>query len=256
MNKIRKWFKETLWKIWEGVLQNVSTIIFAFVVSGGYLVVINKVQQVQKVVKQIPTDYVLTPLVLLLIIVVVLLRINHKQRVKISDVERQPPSDERDARFITHLGVWWRIYLNSEYIEDFPYCPCCEPKKKLVQIEWYPDEKYKCPITNTEIQLYDEISRKRSDVLKSLYSAYFHSFSGQTMMQIHKELNKYRELYPDADKSELLKYLFTIEPLNSIPENEQGLIRQRFDNPLNALFFIEHNYDTYKKYFKRKKNEV
>lgn len=256
MEKLINWIRDSLWKIWEGILHNIVTIIFVFFVSGGYLVVINKVQHVQKWVRQLPTDWILTPLVFLLVIVAILLRVNHKQRIKLSDFERQIPSDEKNAKFITHLGVWWKIHFDAEYIEDFPYCPCCEPKKKLLQTEWFPDEKYKCPITNTEIKLFDEIPRKKSDILESLYNAYFRGFSVQTETQIHKELNRYRELNPSADKRALLNHLFTIYPFNNIPHKEQKLIIDRFTEVYQALSFIERNYDTYKKYFKRKKRRI
>ena len=142
-------------KIWEGFLQNIGVLITAFVISGGYLVAINKLKDFQSVVRSIPSDYFLTPLVLLLVLFVALLRINRTQHEQLSKLKQEPDKDERDARFVTHLGVWWKIYVDSEYIEDFPYCACCEPRLKLVQTEWHPDEVFKCPKTNTELKLYD-----------------------------------------------------------------------------------------------------
>ena len=104
---------------------------------------------------------------------------------------------------------------------------------------------------NTEIQLYNEIPRKRNDVLKSLYDAYFHGFSGQTQQRIFAEINTYRELHPAADKTVIMQKLFQLPPLDSIPDLEKEIILAKFTDPHNAFFFIERNFKTYKKYFKK-----
>jgi len=173
MNKVVKWLKKNTWIIWNGFLQNLAIYLFAFVFSGGYLVAISKIKRVEQLVRRIPTSYVFTPLLLLAVIVIVLLRINYKQRRKLGQFEQKTPEDDRKFRFVTHLGVWWKIYPDSKYIEDFPYCPCCEPKKKVVQLEWFPHEIFKCPATETEIRLIDRAPMKRHSMLRGLYNMYF-----------------------------------------------------------------------------------
>ena len=172
MKKSLDLLKKSLWKLWEGFLQNFAIVLSAFILSGGYLVAINKLKAFQEWVREIPTDYILTPTVLLLILAIVLLRITHKQQQKISNLEHKTPTDDKESRMVTHCGVWWKLYPDDEYIEDFPYCPCCEQKQKLVQTEWYPDEKYICPQTKTEVLIYDEIPIKRNEILDELYTAY------------------------------------------------------------------------------------
>jgi len=248
-------FKNSCKTIWESVLDNIVVLALAFVFSGGYLVAINKLKTFQTFIREIPTDYVLTPLVLLLIAIAVLLRINKKQKDQLSKLQQEPLKDESDARFVTHLGVWWKVYPKSEYIEDFPYCSCCEPRLKLVQIEWHPDEVYKCSKTDTEYKLYDKIPREKEDILKSLYSAYFNGFGSQFERRFNTEVARIRELNPEIDEAEWLKKAFEIGPLGLIPEKEKQEIFNKYKNPHSALNFVERHFSHYKKHFKQWKEE-
>jgi hypothetical protein len=74
------WLKKSLSQAWEGLMKNLGTAIAAFLLSGGYLIAINKLQEFQAWVRMVPTDYVLTPFVLLIVITGALWRINRKQK--------------------------------------------------------------------------------------------------------------------------------------------------------------------------------
>jgi hypothetical protein len=63
-----KFIKKSLEKVWEGFLHNIPVWIIAFVISGGYLVMINMLKKFQSAVRAVPSDYFLTPLVLVLIL--------------------------------------------------------------------------------------------------------------------------------------------------------------------------------------------
>jgi hypothetical protein len=143
------WARKTLGHMWEGFLNNLGVLIPAFLFSGGYLIVINTVKDFQTIVRRIPTDYVLTPLVLLVIAVAVLFRITRKQRLQLAQFTQPNPHGDNDSALVTHFGVWWRVHRDDEYIEDFPYCSCCDPHRKLVQTAWHPDEVFMCPHTKT-----------------------------------------------------------------------------------------------------------
>jgi hypothetical protein len=246
---------KSLEKIWEGFLQNIGVLLTAFIITGGYLLAINMLKKFQSAVRAIPSDYFLTPLVLLLILLIVLLKINRAQQKKLSQLQQEPEKDEDDARLVTHLGVWWKIYPKTEHIEDFPYCACCESRFKLVQTEWYPDEQFKCPKTGTEYKLYDNIPRKREQVLRSLYEAYFQEFPTRFKKVYFSELRKLKELKPEMDESELTKKLFEMNPLSLIPPEEQQAIIGKNPNPMGAFHFIERHFNSYKKYFKKKNDE-
>jgi hypothetical protein len=248
--------KKSLEKIWEGFLQNIGVVVTAFIITGGYLFAINMLKEFQSVVRAIPSDYFLTPLVLLLIVLIVLLRINRAQQRQLSKLQQEPEKDEGDARFVTHLGVWWKIYPKTEYIEDFPYCVCCDSRVKLVQTEWSPDQVFKCPKTGTEYKLYDIIPRNRQQVLVSLHEAYFEGFSTRFHKTYFSELRKLKELKPDMEDDELTKKLFEIKPLSLIPPEEQQAIIGKNPNPMNAYHFLERNFESYKKYFKKINDEV
>src|SRR4030042_2448636 len=250
-----KFIKKCLDKIWEGFLQNIGVLVTAFIISGGYLVAINKLKEFQFAVRAIPSDYFLTPLVLLLVLFAVLLKINRSQQKQLSKLQQEPEIDKDDARLVTHLGVWWKIYPEKEYIEDFPYCACCDPRVKLVQTEWSPDEEFKCPKTGTEYKLYDTIPRRREQVLSSLHEAYFQDFPTQFRKAYFSELRKLKELKSDMDETELTKKLFGMKPLSSIPPEEQKEIIRKYPDPMKAFHFVERHFDSYKKYFKKKKKD-
>lgn len=248
--KLLEFLKNSLKTAWEGMLNNTGVLISAFIVSGGYLVAINKIKELQAWVREIPTDYVLTPLVLLIIAIAVLLRINKQQIDELSKLQEVPMRDEADARFVTHLGVWWKVYLESEYIEDFPYCSCCEPRLKLVQTDWYPDEVFKCSKTDTEYKLYEGVPRKKDDILDSLYTSYFKGFASQFQREFYGEYHRLKELQPDIPEKELCLPLFNLKPLCDIPKDEVEKILEKHKHPVNAYNFVEKNYRHYKQYFK------
>lgn len=222
-------------------MKNLGTAIAAFAISGGWLIAINKLGEFQDWIRKIPADYVLTPLVLLLVVTGALFHINRKQRrqLDLSQVARQPRHNERDARFVTHLGVWWKVHTDGEYIEDFPYCPCCNPPKKLVQTEWHPDEVFKCPATSTEVKLYDAVPRKLRDVLQSLYSSYF---SGHRLYEeLDRRLSQRKELFPQKNELELLREVLESDPFNRIPKEERETILARFPKLSDAMqYFLRH----------------
>ena len=257
MGKCKDFIKDTARQVWGGFLKNLGVVISAFIFSGGYLVAINKIKQFQLWVRAIPTDYVLTPAVLLFVGLILLVRINRKQRQRLSQLQTEPDKDEREARFVTHLGVWWKLYPDSEYIEDFPYCPCCEPHMKLVQTEWHPEEKYKCPKTNTEYKLYDKLPRERDAVLENLYSVYFGSLGRHFERRYFGEFRKIKDLNPGMSNREISERLFQLEPLRRIPPPEIKEILDKNDNPINAFHFIQRNFVAYKKYLReRPKDET
>tara|TARA_R110002072_G_scaffold271208_2_gene431169 strand:+ start:13513 stop:14286 length:774 start_codon:yes stop_codon:yes gene_type:complete len=253
--KIIEFLKSSAKTAWEAFLNNAVVLITAFFLSGGYLVAINRISQLQDWVRGIPTDYVLTPLVLLLVALSVLVRINQKQKEELSKFQEEPITDESDARFVTHVGVWWKIYTDSEYIEDFPYCSCCSSRMKLVQTEWHPDEVYKCPSTNTEFKLYDKVPREKEAILESLYSAYFRGLGGHFQSRYYDEFHRLKELNPDIEDLDLCNKLFELGPLSKIPGDEKAEIFAKNSNPHAAYHFVERHYPHYKKYFKEWRDE-
>ena len=249
------WLKKSLSHAWEGLMKNLGTAIAAFLLSGGYLIAINKLQEFQAWVRMVPTDYVLTPFVLLVVITGALWRINRKQKQQLAQIAQQPRSDEKEARFVTHFGVWWKLYPDTEYIEDFPYCPCCEPHMKLVQTEWHPEEAYKCPKTGVAYKLYDNVPRGKGQILNSLYTSYFRGLGVRFRRRYMTELGKLKELHPELSDGEITSRLFSLAPLVEIPEKERQNIIAKHENPIAAFRFVERNFLSYKKYFKKKADE-
>ena len=141
--------------------------------------------------------------------------------------------------------MWWKVFDDIGYVEDFPYCPCCEPHKKLVQTDWYPDEVFRCPTTGTEVKLYDEVPRKRREVLDYLYRAYCKSRGEQLEEYLFKRRKSLRDLHPDKQDEELTEIQFREPPLERLPKQHQDALRQRFPNYHNLFAFLRRNFDEY-----------
>jgi len=254
MKKIKDFIFKSLKKIWEGFLQNLGAVIFFFFASGSYILAINKIKVFQEWVRNIPTDFILTPSIFIFILFITVLMINQKQGQELLKLKKAPPKNEQNSRFSTHCGVWWKIYPDSEYIEDFPYCTCCEPKKKLAQIEWYPNEIFQCPITKAQFRLFGrEAPAKKSDILQSLYRAYFSGLAASIEKFFYDELKRIRELHPKITDKELFDQLIKLSPFANIPGQELKKIRERYPQPESAFHFIDRHFSRYKKYFKGKK---
>lgn len=245
-----KLIKDSLLKLWDGILDNLGAIIVAFFLSGGYLLAINKLKTLQSAVRGIPSDYFLTPLVLLLILLGFLVKINRTQKRQLVSLEKQTPDIDQETRMVTHYGVWWKIYPDSEYIEDFPYCSCCDPKKKLVQTEWHPDETYKCPQTNTEFKLYDGIPWQKEKILTSLYDSYFGSH--QMITYIHEQFNLLKELNPDLGDPQILQRVFAKKPLNRIPKKEVTQMLKQKKTLQEVDTFLRRNNKVLDRYIRKK----
>jgi hypothetical protein len=231
--------------MWKGILNHFGSLILIFVLSGGYIYAINTIKKFQGWVRSIPTDYILTPFVILTILLVAVLRIVFKQRKQLNLVA-QPPGNKGESRFVTHFGVWWKIYPESDYIEDFPYCPCCDPKQKLIMKEWVPEEIYKCPKTGTEVKLFDIAVWNKEEALKSLYRTYSSNSELETF--IFRECRRIKQLDPNKNDHEILSELFAEEPLNRIPLDQIEAILRRFASIPEVAHFMLNNYGSYRKY--------
>jgi hypothetical protein len=228
----------------------------AFFLSGGYLVAISEVEQFRTTIRQVPSDYFLTALVLVIILVFVLLRVNRNQQSELSKLTHEPPAIAGRDRFVTHFGLWWRVFPDDEYIEDFPYCACCEPTAKLVQTEWHPDEIYNCSRTGTTYKIYDGVPRERREVLELLYQIYFYSLPDQLHQWFRSEHTRLKALYPDASELELTTKLFDKEPFSRIPQSDRGMIIEQNPSPMAAFLFLERHFRTYRKYIRPSDVEV
>lgn len=248
MDKLISWLKQSSWQIWRGFLQNIGWALFLFFLSGGYIFAIKTFQQFQKFVRNIPSDWIILPFVFFSVL---LLLIIHKQRGRLKHIEKHAPPESEKGYLITHCGVWWKIYDESQYIEDFPYCPCCDHKKKLVQTEWYPDEVYKCPSTGVEVKLYDEVPRKRNQILNLLYKSYFTGGRKDFEKFLLKSFERRKTLNPDKKDREILEEMFAKTPLKNIPKTEREKILEIFENYSDVFSFIADNFGHYRRYFKK-----
>lgn len=250
MERDKIFWKSTLETIWGVILQNVA----ATVISLGsviFLTVLNSIESVQKFIRTIPTDYILIPFLILIIFCLWLIYIYRKQKATISDLAAEPSNDISEDRMITHYGVWWKISPDIEFIEDFPYCVCCDPHIKLVQTEWHPDEEFECPITKTEYKLYDGVPREREKLLDALRQGYFGGLTHHFIMQMRREINRLQELHPDMSDRDLALKIFEISPFDNIPQEERDKILDKHPEAMNAVDFVDRHFHNYKQYLKR-----
>ncbi len=242
-----KFILSCLKSVWEGFLQNIGGILTAFILSGGYLTMLNNFSSVRTFIRSIPSDYFLTPLVLLAIALTLAIHINFKQKRELDNIKIKPLRADNKARMVTHYGLWWKTYPEERYIEDFPYCPCCVPNQKLVQIEWYPDEQYKCPKSGMEYKIYDGVPLKRLDELDRLYHIYFKLLPLQMIEQFHSEYDRHKKINDKASEDELtamaIKSTFR---LCQLPLDEIQKITEVTSSAKEAIAFIEKHMGYYR----------
>jgi len=247
--KKKNFFTESAKKIWDGFLGNIGVGL-----CGGFLIflweLLKRIENVRKFINNIPTERVLTPFVLVLVITIVLIIALRKQKRHIINLERKLLNEDEEPTMVTHCGVWWKIYPSSEYIEDFPYCTCCEPSKKLKQTEWFQDEVYQCPETKNDFKLFDDIPRKREEILSGLYNTYFKSLGLQVERAFFAEHHRIKELNTGISEKDLFDKLFSIPPFNRIPKEDLEEIRKKNSNPISAFHFIERHFSQYKQFFR------
>ncbi|MDP3147536.1 MAG: hypothetical protein Q8N83_00275 [Ignavibacteria bacterium] len=248
--KAKDMFSDTLKNIWQGFLQNIGVIISIFILSGGYLMVINTFISVRGWIDKIPSIILFSSNILIIVILFFYIYLNRKHKKIISEITKKPPKDLTQIRFVTHLGLWWKIYEDGNYIEDFPYCPCCDDKKKLVQVEWYPDEIYICPESKTRIKLFDTVPRKRNEILDTLYRAYFHDVNVNFELLLVKEFKRIKTLNPNFSDSEIINQMFTETVLKKLPSEEVTKLKSIYisKTPVELFRFISTNYQYYRQY--------
>ena len=240
------WIKKTFAQLSEAIAKNLGTSIAAFLFSGGFVAAIAKLTDFQNWVRQIPTDYVLTPFVLVLVVLAAVTRITLRQRKELRRFSEQPAADDDDGRLVTHYGVWWKVYPDAQYMEDFPYCSCCLPPKKLVQTEWHPDEKFKCSATGTEYQLFDGIPWPLEKARESLHRAYFQAEWLDEHFQ--RELRRIKTLNPEMPDRVLLRSILQAEPFGRLPPIELDPLLLRFEKPQEFIRFLQQNMHHYRKF--------
>ncbi|MCP4653477.1 MAG: hypothetical protein GY858_08895 [Candidatus Omnitrophica bacterium] len=246
-----KVFLLSSWKrIWRSFLDQIGIWLCSALFIAVYLG-LKQFKIIRDFIGGIPIERAVTLLVFIFVIVVILFIKYRKQKKYIVDLERASLDKNKDTRMVTHCGVWWKIYLSSEYIEDFPYCTCCPTSpKKLKQTEWHPDEIYQCPETKNDFKLFDGIPRERKKILDGLYETYFNSLGHRVENEFCAERNRLIELNRDIPKNELFDKLFSLLPLNKIPRDKLEEIRKKYPNPESAFHFVDRHFSRYKQYFK------
>jgi hypothetical protein len=58
---------------------------------------------------------------LVLVALAAITRITLRQRKELRKFAEQPDDIDDEGRLVTHYGVWWKIYPDAQYMEDFPY---------------------------------------------------------------------------------------------------------------------------------------
>ena len=240
-------------KLWDGFLEHIGVLLAALSFSGVFFA-INRLSQFQTWVRTIPTDYVLTPFVVLLVVLFVVIKINLKQRKKLGELQIASSKPEGKPVLVTHYGVWWKIYFDSEYVEDFPYCSCCDPRQKLVQKEWHPDEVYFCPKTKTEYRLFDNIPWNKEKILEHLYSGYFSGHAVERML--FDAYQRIKELHPELEEQELLRRVLSEKPFNKIPEEKREELLSRFQKHHELFHYIERNHKAYRPFLDLKPKQA
>jgi hypothetical protein len=183
------------------------------------------------------------------LLVVLILVLGHSNR-RLRGAQRGSLS-VGDGEFVTHFGVWWRVFEDAAFVEDMPYCPCCDPHQKLIQTAGPPLEKYVCPRTKNEIQLFDVVPRPRQQLLDELHRAY--NDRGRDLYRhLHGEFQRLKKLRPGTSDQEILGEMINKAPLARLPEGELQKILAVNREPYEVFDFLRQHYPAYRRYLRRR----
>lgn len=175
-----------------------------------------------------------------------------KSEAKTSEAREPVPADHHsELMLVTHLGVWWKVDRTIGYIEDSPYCPCCEPPRKLVQTDWHPKERFRCPHTGTEVGLYrDGIPILLKSALSSLHATYDHGKGLED--HLWKEYMRLSGLSPEATPGELVARAFELVPMNRVPVDERNeILAAHEESPADAFSYVRRHFHHFRKYIEK-----
>ena len=242
-------------RVWHGTLDNIGVVILGGVCSVVYLAVQRFTPGFRLWLRSIAPEWLATPLVLLLVGIAVISTIAVRQRKQLRALANPTPSDDQRSRLVTHFGVWWKLFEGSDFIEDMPYCPCCNPNRKLVQREWYPDEVFVCPNSKTAIRLFDKVPIKKERALQVLYNTYVRRRGEPLVRHLRGEIDRQKQLRPEMSDQEQVEWLFSNAPLNRIPQDQVEDLRTRLTTVPQLLFYFGENIRPYERYLRKKHRE-
>lgn len=241
------WVSKSISTIWDAVLKNVAASIATVALPAIYFAAIGFFSDARAWIRAIPSDYVAAVLIVVMTFAAGLALVHVRLRNRISKL--LDDDDFKNTRFVTHYGVWWKLKVDAEYVEDFPYCPCCEPRKKIVQTDWHPEEKFVCPQSKQQIQLFDGVPRDLNYAREQIYSAYFGPRRFWTVFE--QTYRKLADLHKGMDETTLLELTFKEPPMKKIPAKEVALIlKGNKTYPEVRQFFFRH-YNEYSRHLRK-----
>ncbi|MBU1575650.1 MAG: hypothetical protein KJ869_00395, partial [Candidatus Edwardsbacteria bacterium] len=195
-------------------------------------------------IKVMPAEIIIGLLILAIISVVFFSRKYINQKKLYNDLQKV--NKNNSYQFVSRFGAFWKLFYDDNYIEDFPYCTCCEPKQVLSIVKWYPNEEYKCSKTGNIISLFDAFYISKTQALESLrwkYSKNKNNYAiGDMFLQ---EYNRLKELSPETQEKELLAAVFNNKPFERIPKKERETILKRFNGSQEIIRFLIKNQEKY-----------
>lgn len=248
--------KDALDKIKEGFLSRIGIAIFEIILFVIYLFLKN-IKGIKEIINSIPSHYLLTLIIVLALYILYLNIIAFRRNRIFKNLERQSRlREEPEDRLITHFGVWWKINDTIEWIEDFPYCSCCEPKNKLIQREGFPNELYHCWKTKTEYKVYGEggIPITREQALKGLRYSYFEKPKDEVRNEVEEEFAGIKKDNPSLSDESILRKLLEKPPFTILTKEQRDKMISKYNTVEKLGKFVAENIKYYQlKYDKQDK---
>ncbi|HSC11193.1 MAG TPA: hypothetical protein VLC97_09490 [Rhodanobacteraceae bacterium] len=157
-----------------------------------------------------------------------------------------------ESDFQPYGGVLWKVFPRDGYVEESPYCTCCDPPRVLGSTE-IADRfaPLRCPIQATELNIVvDGFARPVRDTWDAISKAWFHEVLERELTTTYFRL---KELHPDDDETALLKRVFGEEPQNRIPKRLLRPVFRRYKTAFEIFKFIGQNPRQYWRYLIAKK---
>jgi hypothetical protein len=149
-----------------------------------------------------------------------------------------------------HYGVWWRLNARTGFVEEMPYCACCEPKTLLNAKEWFPDLVLVCPATKTEYRLYEGAVHVPTvdSAVENLRTAYDPAIS--LRRHLYDLEYRYRSRNPESTPDLARDWLLDQRPLKYLTRAQRRDLQNTCENASLVIERVTRHLDEYQQVLK------
>lgn len=158
----------------------------------------------------------------------------------------------RESEFQSYGGVLWKVFPFARYVEQSPYCTCCDPPRVLARNgDILGDQNLlTCPVSGRNLHIVNNGAPRRVEASWELVTtSWFHNF-GKILLE---ETARQRELHPHESDKEIFRRVMRCAPQKKIPRREIWRLKRRFATPMEILNYLERHQGRYWKYMVKRR---